>query len=225
MWCIPPQQSGEFVWHMEDVLEVYKRPADPKRPVVCLDETSRQMIGEVRAALPPGQGRATTRYDSEYERRGTASVFLAFEPLGGWRHAKACERRTAADFAQFVRELVGEGGRYAKAEKVILVMDQLNTHTPASLYGTFAPDEARRLAEKLEIHHTPKHGSWLNMAEIEFSVLSRHLPPRIADVKTLASHLTAWASRRNAAAAKANWQFTTSDARVKLRRLYPTVQA
>jgi hypothetical protein len=223
MWCIPPHQSAEFVYHMEDVLEVYTRPPDPGRPVVCVDETCRQLIGEVRPALPPGGGRATARYDCEYERRGTASVFVAFEPLGGWRHAAACGRRTAADFAHFVRDLAGAGGRYAGADKVVLVMDQLNTHTPASLYAAFPPDEARRLAERLEVHRTPKHGSWLNMAEVELSVLARDLPPRIPDAEALAAHLAAWETRRNASGAKANWQFTTADARVKLRTLYPTV--
>ena len=232
MWCIPPQQSAEFVCNMEDVLEVYKRPYDPKRPVVCVDETSRQLIGEVRPALPPAPASASAsasasvscceRYDCEYERRGTASVFVAFEPLGGWRHAEARERRTACDFAHFVRDLLD--GHYAKAEKVVLVMDQLNTHTPASLYAAFPPDEARRWAERLEIHRTPKHGSWLNMAEVELSVLTRNLPPRVADVPAMSSHLAAWEARRNGSRAKANWQFTTDDARIKLRRLYPTVQ-
>jgi hypothetical protein len=220
MWVIPPRQSAEFVCRMEDVLEVYRRPYDPGRPVVCMDEASRQLVGEVRRPLPPGPGRAA-RYDCEYERRGTASVFMAFEPLAGWRHAEARDTRTRRDWAHFIRGLLG--GRYRDAERVVLVMDGLNTHGPESLYEAFEPRVARALAERLEVHYTPKHGSWLNMAEIELSVMTRDLPDRVGGHDALARHLAAWERRRNHAGVKADWQFTTPDARVKLRKLYPTV--
>lgn len=221
MWCIPPKQSGEFVYHMEDVLEVYHRPYDPKRPVVCLDETFKQLIGEVREPLPPAPGRVE-RYDSVYVRNGVASLFMAFEPLAGWRHVELSDTRTARDWARVVRGLV-DSKRYRDAERIVLVMDQLNTHTPASLYEAFAPDEAKRIAEKLEVHLTPKHGSWLDMAEIELSAFERDLPERVGDRAAMAAHVLAWEDRRNRAKVKANWQFTTADARVKLRKLYPTV--
>ena len=220
MWCIPPQHSAAFVCHMEDVLEVYCRPFDPKHPVVCLDETSRQLIGEVREPLPPRPGEAA-RYDGEYVRNGVANLFMAFEPLAGWRQVRVTEQRCRRDWASFVRELAD--GRYKDADRIVLVMDQLNTHTLASLYEAFPPGEARRLAEKLEIHPTPKHGSWLNMAEIEFSALSRSLPERIGDRAALERHTAAWEQRRNAAQVKADWQFTTKDARIKLRKLYPSL--
>jgi len=219
MWCIPPTRSSEFVYHMEDVLEVYHRPYDPKRPVICLDETFKQLIGEVREPLPPAPGQVE-RYDSVYVRNGVASLFLAFEPLGGWRHVEVTNGRTAIDFAQFVKDLV-DVRRYRNAEKIVLVMDQLNTHSPASLYELFEPDEARRIADKLEIHHTPKHGSWLNMAEVELSAFERDLPERIGDRDAMVQHATAWERRRNESKVKAKWQFTTADARVKLRKLYP----
>ena len=221
MWCIPPKQSGEFVYHMEDVLEVYRRPHDPRRPVVCLDETFTQLIGEVREPLPmtPGQ---VERYDSVYVRNGVASLFMTFEPLAGWRHVELSESRTARDWARVVRDLV-DAPRYTDAEKIVLVMDQLNTHAPGSLYEAFAPDEARRIAGRLEIHHTPKHGSWLNVAEIELSAFERDLPERVGDRVAMAAHVTAWEKRRNGAKVKADWQFTTADARVKLRKLYPTI--
>jgi hypothetical protein len=222
MWCIPPKQSAEFVYHMEDVLEVYCRPYDAKRPVVCLDETFRQLIGEVREPLPPASGRVE-RHDSVYVRNGTASLFLAFEPLAGWRHAAVTDSRKRCDWARFVKMLLE--GRYREAERIILVMDQLNTHSPASLYEALPPDEARRLADRLEIHHTPKHGSWLNMAEIEFSALGRDLPERVADRPTMERCLAAWEQRRNSASITANWRFTTTDARIKLRKLYPTFNA
>lgn len=220
MWCIPPQQSAEFVYHMEDVLEVYCRPYNPKRPVVCLDETFRQLVGEVREPLPPAPGRVE-RYDCMYVRNGTASLFLAFEPLAGWRNVAVTDSRKRGDWARFVKALVEE--RYRDAEKVILVMDQLNTHSPASLYEAFPPAEAKRLADRLEIHHTPKHGSWLNMAEIEFSALGRDLPERVADRSAMERRLAAWQQRRNSAAVKADWHFTTANARIKLRKLYPSV--
>jgi hypothetical protein len=222
MWCIPPKQSAEFVYHMEDVLEVYRRPHDPKRPVVCLDETFRQLIGEIREPLPPAPGRVE-RYDCVYARNGVASLFLAFEPLAGWRHVAVTDSRKRGDWARFVKALVEE--RYGDAERVVLVMDQLNTHSPASLYGAFPPEEAKRIADRLEIHHTPKHGSWLNMAEIEFSALGRDLPERVADRPTLERRSAAWERRRNGAHVRADWRFTTADARIKLRKLYPSVDA
>lgn len=220
MWCIPPKGSAEFVACMEDVLEVYHRPPDPRRPVVCMDETFKQLVGEVREPLPPGPGRVG-RYDSVYVRNGVASLFLAFEPLAGWREVAVTATRTRADWAHFIRDLVD--GRYKAADKVVLVMDQLNTHGVASLYEAFPPAEARRLAERLEVHHTPKHGSWLNMAEIELSALARDLPDRVGDRAAMARHVGAWKGRRNTAAVKADWQFATADARVKLKKLYPTV--
>src|ERR1051325_8873307 len=227
MWCIPFQPAAEFVFHMEDVLDVYPRPHDRQRPVVCLDECSKQLIGEVRTPVPPRPaeddrpGRAE-RYDCEYVRNGTANLFIAFEPLGGWREVAVTDRRRRIDWAHFVRDLVD--GRYQEADKVVLVMDQLNTHSPASLYQAFAPAEAKRLADRLEIHHTPKHGSWLNMAEIELSALGRDLPDRVGDKAALESHVQAWQHRRNTAATRADWQFTTKDARIKLRKLYPTME-
>jgi hypothetical protein len=221
MWCIPPKQSGEFVHHMEDVLEVYRRPYDPKRPMVCLDETFKQLIGEARQPLPSAPGRVE-RYDSVYVRNGVTSLFMTFEPLAGWRHVELSDSRTACDWARVVKCLV-DASRYAAAERIVLVMDQLNTHTPGSLYEAFPPSEARRIAEKLEIHHTPKHGSWLNMAEIELSALERDLPERVADRPAMQTHVSAWEKRRNDAGVKADWQFTTADARIKLRKLYPTI--
>jgi hypothetical protein len=204
---------------MEDVLEVYRRPYDPRRPVVCFDETSRQLLGQTRAPRPPAPGQVA-RHDYEYVREGTANVFLSFEPLAGWRTAAATERRTRQDWAHQIQQLLD--GRYATAEKVVLILDNLNTHTPGSLYETFGPAEARRLTEKLEIHHTPKHGSWLNMAEIEFSALGRALPQRIAARGQLDESLAAWSAERNARGVGADWQFRTQDARIRLKHLYPS---
>ena len=213
---------------MEDVLEVYHRPHDRRRPVVCLDECSKQLIGEVRPPLPARPARddrpgRIEHYDCEYVRNGTANLFMAFEPLGGWRAVAVTDRRRREDWARFVRELVD--GRYREADKLVLVMDQLNTHSPASLYEAFAPEEAKRLADRLEIHHTPKHGSWLNMAEIELSALGRDLPDRVSDKATLERHVQAWWHRRNAATVRADWHFTTKDARIKLRQLYPIMES
>ena len=213
---------------MEDVLEVYHRPHDPQRPVVCLDEGSKQLIGEVRTPVPSHPARddrpgRAERYDYEYVRNGTANLFIAFEPLGGWREVGVTDQRRREDWAHFVRDLVD--GRYREADKLVLVMDQLNTHSPASLYQAFAPAEARRLADRLEIHHTPKHGSWLNMAEIEFSALARDLPERIGDKPALEQHVKAWEQTRNGAEVTARWRFTTADARIRLRKLYPTIDA
>jgi hypothetical protein len=220
MWCIPPKSSAEFVCDMEDVLNVYHRPYDPSRPVVCLDETSKQLIGEVREPLPPAPGHVE-RYDSVYVRNGVANLFLAFEPLAGWRHVEVTGTRTRRDWAHFVRDLVD--GHYREAEVVVLVMDQLNTHSKASLYEAFAPAEAERVAARLEVHHTPKHGSWLNMAEVESSALGRDLPERVGERPVLVGHVSAWEDRRNGDGVRADWQFTTADARVKLRKLYPTI--
>ena len=207
---------------MEDVLDVYCRSVDPQRPVVCLDECSKQLIGEVRHPLPtrPGQ---VERFDCEYVRHGTANLFIAFEPLGGWREVEVTDRRQRGDWAHFVRHLAD--GRHKDADRIVLVMDQLNIHSPASLYEAFPPAEAKRIADRLEIHHTPKHGSWLNMAEIELSALSRDLPDRVAGKTTLERHIAAWQRRRNTATTKADWRFTTADARIKLRKLYPTTDS
>jgi hypothetical protein len=219
---IPPQASAHFVSAMEDVLGVYHRPYDPARPVVGVDEGGKQLIGEVRPPLPVRPGDAA-KEDYEYERNGVANLFVAVEPLAGRRLVGVTDRRTAVDFARFLKRLSDEV--YADAERVVLVCDNLNTHTPASLYEAFAPEEARRLAERFEWHHTPKHGSWLNVAECELSVLARQcLGRRIPDRATLEREVAAWQERRNAQVVKIDWQFTTADARVKLKRLYPTVQ-
>ena len=221
-WVIPPKQNADFVAAMEDVLEVYRRPYDPKRPVVCLDEQSKQLVKETRTPVPakPGQKR---REDYEYERNGTANIFMLFEPLACWRHVEVTQRRTKIDFAHVIKELVDELD--PDAETIVLVMDNLNTHKVASLYEAFEPAEARRLIDKLEIHYTPKHGSWLNMAETELSVLTRQcLDRRIPDRETLELEIDAWQSDRNDAEATVDWQFTTEDARIKLKQLYPSIQ-
>jgi DDE superfamily endonuclease len=207
---------------MEDVLTVYQRPLDPAHPVICMDETSKQLVGETRLALPvePGQ---VQREDYEYERNGVANLFLLSEPLTGWREVQLTERRTRLDWAMALRELSDR--HYPAAERITVVLDNLNTHGPASFYEAFAPEEARRLAERFEFHYTPKHGSWLNMAEIEFSVLSRQcLDRRIRDAETLQREVQAWTQQRNRARKSVDWQFTTTDARTKLKRLYPIIQ-
>ena len=220
-WVLPPQGSGAFVANMEDVLEVYARTLDPLRPVVCVDEAAKQLIGEVREPLPVRPG-SPAKQDYEYERGGMANLFMAFEPLAGTRRVEVTERRTGVDFARFLRTLSDE--HYAGAEKIVLVCDNLNTHTPAALYGAFDPAEARRLTERFEWHYTPKHGSWLNVAEMELSVLARQcLDRRIPDRATLKREVAAWMVARNAAVVRVDWQFTTADARVKLKRLYPTI--
>ncbi len=203
---------------MEDVLDVYTRPHDPARPVVCLDETSRQVLAEVRPPLPaaPGQPR---REDPEYVREGVCNLFLVCEPLRGWRHVVVSDRRTRLDFAHVIKELVDV--HYPAAEVIVLVLDNLNTHTPAALYEAFPPAEAKRLADKLEIHYTPKHGSWLNMAEIELGVLAGQcLARRIPDRAALEREVAAWEAARNAATRTIDWRFTTADARIKLKHLY-----
>jgi hypothetical protein len=221
-WVIPPQQNADFVAAMEDVLEVYHRPYDAKRPVVCLDEQSKQLVKETRPALPPQPGRPEC-VDYEYERNGTANLFMVFEPLAGRRRVHVTARRTKIDFAGVIRHLVDV--QCAEAERIVLVMDNLNTHKVASLYEAYEPAEARRLIERLEIHHTPKHGSWLNMAETELSVLTKQcLDRRIPDAATLLGEVSAWECGRNEANSTIDWRFTTKDARIKLKRLYPSIQ-
>ena len=206
---------------MEDVLEVYHRPHDPTRPVVCLDETSKQLIKETRMPIPAKPGRPA-RHDYEYERNGTANLFMLFAPLEGWRHVEVTGRRAAVDYARVLKDLSDTHSR--DASKIVLVQDNLSTHKPASLYEAFPAPEARRLVERFEWHYTPKHGSWLDMAESELSVLSGQcLDRRIPDQHTLIEEVAAWENDRNNAHAKADWQFTTADARVKLKRLYPAM--
>jgi transposase len=219
-WCIPPEQNGEFVWRMEDVLDVYTRPYDPKRPQVCLDEASKQLLADARPGRPAAPGRAK-REDFEYERGGVCNLFLWCEPLRGQRHVTITERRTKVDWAHVIKDLIDV--HYPDAERFVLVLDNLNTHTPGSLYEAFPPAEAKRLADKLEIHPTPKHGSWLNIAEIELSILGRQcLSRRLPDRATLTREVAAWEAERNAAGGKVDWRFTTDDARIKLKRLYPS---
>jgi len=206
---------------MEDVLDVYQRPYDPRRPLVCMDETSKQLVGETRVAVPMAPGQPA-RVDYEYVRCGTANVFLFCEPLAGRRQVRITARRTRVDWAVSVRALVDEV--YPRAEKIVLVMDNLNTHAASSLYEAFAPAQAKRIADRLEIHYTPKHGSWLNMAEIELGMLGRQcLDRRIDHVDQLMEEAAAWEAARNAKDVRVNWRFTTADARIKLKRLYPSI--
>ena len=208
---------------MEDVLEVYTRPFDPKRPQVCMDELSKQLVGETRAPLPVAPGQPA-RFDYEYVRNGVGNLFIFFEPLAGRRELKVTERRTMVDWAHAVRELVDV--HYPEAEKIVLVMDNLNTHSIGSLYEAFPPAEARRIACKLEIHYTPKHGSWLNMAESEFSILARQcLNQRIPGLEQLRREVSAWQQGRNQTERRMIWRFTTDDARIRLARLYPSLEA
>lgn len=218
-WSIPPEANADFVWHMEDILDVYRRPYDPERPLICLDETSRQVVAETRAPLPAAPGHPA-RHDPEYAREGVVNLFLVTEPLRGRRHVRLSERRTRIDFAHCIQELVDV--HYPAATSIVLVLDQLNTHSPASLYEAFSPAEAKRLADKLEIHYTPTHGSWLNTAEIELSVLQRQcLDRRLGNRETMQREVAAWVAARNAATTGIDWRFTTADARIKLKRLYP----
>ena len=206
---------------MEDVLEVYHRPYDADRPQICLDETSKQLVAESRPSVPMRRGHCK-RIDPEYHRCGVASVFMLSEPLAGKRYIRVRLRRTGLDFAEVIRELCDE--LYPDAEKIVLVMDNLNTHTIASLYEAFEPVMARRLAEKLEIHYTPKHGSWLNMAEIELSVLSRQcINDYFENVEQLSERIGVWEQKRNEEQTSIDWRFTTADARIKLRKLYPSI--
>lgn len=216
---IPPETSARFVAKMEDVLAVYCRGYDPSRPVVCMDEMSRQLLRHVHNPIPMQPGRCY-RYDHHYAREGTVNLFTFFEPLASWRTVITRTQRTRLDWAACIKVLLDE--HYAEAEKVVLVMDNLNTHDVSSLYAAFEAAEARRLAERLEIHYTPEHGSWLNMAEIEQSVMARQcLGRRVGDQEAMERITTAWYENRNAAEATVDWQFTTEDARIKLKRLYP----
>jgi len=216
---IPPKANAAFVAAMEDVLAVYTRPHDPARPLVCLDETSKQLVGETRPAVPMAPGRPA-RHDYEYRRNGTANLFMAFAPLEGRRHVKVTAQRTAIDYAHMLKDL--SDVHFADAEKIVLVQDNLNTHVPASLYQAFPPDDARRLVERFEWHYTPKHGSWLNMAEAELAVLAGQcLNRRIPNPKALDREVSAWQTTRNNQNAKADWHFTTDKARIKLKTLYP----
>lgn len=220
-WCIPPEQSAEFVFRMEDVLDVYQRPLDGKRPLVCLDEASKQLLSDARPPLPMEAGQPV-RQDSEYVRHGTASLFMVSAPLLGWRHVEVTDQRRRVDFAHVIRALVDE--QFREAEQIVLVLDNLNTHGPASLYEAFEPAEAKRLSDKIEWHYTPRHGSWLNMAEIELSVLARQcLAERMDSKGNLQAQVAVWQARRNTGNIKIDWRFTTEDARIKLKRLYPTI--
>lgn len=219
---IPPKQNAEFVANMEDVLEIYKMPYDTAFPVVCMDEQPTQLIKETRVkmAVEPGK---PERVDYEYERNGTATNFMFTEPLGNWRKVTVRQQKTGVDWACEIKELLDKD--YPKAEKVILVCDNLNTHKIASLYEAFGPEEALRLARRLEMHYTPKHGSWLNVAEIELSVFTKQcLDRRIPDMETLQQEAKAWYRKRNTNQKAVDWQFTTEDARIKLKRLYPQIQ-
>lgn len=218
-WKIPPETNAEFVARMEDVLDVYHRPYDDRFPVICMDESSKQLIGEVRDPLPMKPG-SPQRQDNEYVRNGVAEIFMAVEPLAGKRVTKVTPTRTSVDWAVFMREIADIW--YPQAQKIVLVMDNLNTHDTSSFYKAFPPEEAHRLSKRFEIHHTPKHGSWLNMAEIELSVLKRQcLNCRIDNIAKMQSEVRIWTTHRNNNPGKIRWQFTTSDARVKLIHLYP----
>lgn len=220
---IPPEKNGEFVAAMEDVLEIYKLPYDSKHPVICMDEQPTQLLKETRIQLPL-KPKSKARYDYEYERNGTAVSFMFTAPLENWRRVSVRQRRTRLDWAEEIRKLVDED--FPEAEKIILVMDNLNTHSAGSLYERFLPEEARRILDKLEIHYTPKHGSWLNIAEIELSVYtSQCLNRRIPELSDLRSEAESWYHDRNATEKHVDWQFTTEDARVKLKRLYPAIQS
>ncbi len=221
LWVIPPQENGEFVARMEQVLDVYKRPYDALRPVVCLDESPRQLIRETRRSLPAKPG-TVVRYDYEYERCGVCNVFLAVEPLAGKRIVEITERRAKHDWALFIEQIAHH---YPRAEKITLVMDNLSTHGPGSLYETFSPPTAKALWDRFELVYTPKHGSWLNIAEIEINVLNRQcLDRRIDTLQEVRAETRAWQSRRDNAQSRVDWQFTCNDARVKLKRLYPTLE-
>lgn len=228
MWCLPPHANAAFVAQMEEILAVYQRPYDPCRPQICLDELHKQLLGEVTPPLPMVVGQPM-RSDYEYVRNGTANLFMLCEPLRGWRQVTVTAQRTKIDWAHCVRELVDR--YYPAAQCIVLVLDNLNTHTTAALYEAFAPAEARRIAERLEIHYTPKHGSWLNPAqrapaEIELSVLSRQcLDRRMEDQPTLREAVGAWNVARNVTGKGIDWRFTTEDARIKLKHLYPSIES
>ncbi|MDI6814430.1 MAG: IS630 family transposase [Desulfitobacteriaceae bacterium] len=219
---MPPQANAAFVCQMEEVLEVYQRPYDPQRPVVCMDEMPQQLLRDVHEPLPMEPGKPQ-REDYEYERNGVSNIFLFFEPLAGKRHIWVRERRTKKDWARAMRYLADE--LYPNAEGIVVVMDNLNTHSPAAFYEAFDPAEAQRLRRRFEFHYTPKHGSWLNVAEIELSALVRGcLSRRIPDQATLHKEVQAWAEERNRKTVRVEWHFTTADARTKLKHLYPKIQ-
>lgn len=223
MWCIPPQEDAAFVCQMEQVLEVYRRPLDPQHPVVCMDEQHKQLIEEVAAPLPLQPG-CPERVDCEYIRHGTCVVWMFVEPLAGWRQVTVTAHRTAVDWAHQVQAIVNHP-RYSQAKRITLVCDNLNTHDLASLYQTFPPAEALRIAERIELVHTPKHGSWLNISESELSVLTRQcLNRRLATQALIESEATTWNTDRNATQIGVDWQFRTADARIKLKRLYPKIK-
>jgi DDE superfamily endonuclease/Homeodomain-like domain len=222
-WCIPTAPDAEFVYRMEDILHVYTRPYDPAHPQVCMDEINTQLLSDTRDPLPlqPGQ---PERFDYEYERHGVCNVFLACEPLTGKRYTMVAAQRTKQQWAQFIRQLADE--HYPTAQKIVLVMDNLNTHTLAALYEVFPVAEARRLAQRFEVHYTPKHASWLNMAEIELSALDRQcLSQHLASLDMAQRHIAAWTTRRNRASVTINWRFTAEDASIKLKHLYPSILA
>ena len=219
-WVIPPEHNGEFVAQMERVLDVYKRPYDPQHPVVCMDESPRQLIGETKVPIPAKPG-CVARHDYEYERCGVCNVFMAIEPLAGKRLVRVTERKTKTDWASFLEEIAGQ---YRGARKITLVMDNLNTHGPGSLYETYPPAAAKALWERFEFVYTPKHGSWLDMAEIELNVLIKQcLNRRIDNLEEMRSEVAAWQKQRDNMNSKINWQFTCENARIKLKRLYPTL--
>lgn len=224
MWCIPPKQNADFVARMEDVLEVYSRPYDDKNPVICMDEKPFQLLDEQIQPISLSEENHIKKYDCEYIRKGSCSIFMFTEPLGQWREAHALPRRTSEDWAMQMRWLIDEV--YPDAEKIVLVMDNLNTHTTASFYKVFNPEEALRLAQKLEIHYTPKHGSWLDIAEIELSALTIQclIGERIPSIDKLNDLLSSWSLKRNSLQKGVDWQFTTKDARTKLKHLYPMIK-
>ena len=221
-WCIPPEQNAAFVAAMEDVLEVYSRPFDPDRPMICMDEKPYQLLDEVREPISMKAG-SVAKVDSEYKREGTCSIFIFTEPLAGWRYVEAFEHRTKKDWAHCVKWVLDT--QYPEAEKVVLVMDNLNTHVISSLYETFPPQEAFRLSQRLEIHYTPKHGSWLDIAEIELSALAAQClgDRRIPSIEILNEELRSWETKRNSEQKGVDWHFTNEEARTKLKRLYPVL--
>lgn len=224
MWCIPPKQNAEFVARMEDVLEVYSRPYNAQKPVVCMDEKPYQLLNDEHKAIDMSETNHIRKYDCEYERKGTCSIFMFTEPLGSWREAHALPQRRAVDWANQMKWLIDEV--YPDVEKIVLVMDNLNTHKVSSFYKYFSPEEAFRLSQKLEIHHTPKHGSWLDIAEIELSALSLQClkNKRIPTIDELNNQMSSWHKNRNSNQKGVVWQFTTADARIKLKHLYPILK-
>jgi len=222
MWCIPPKANAAFVCQMEDVLEVYKLPYDANRPLICMDEMPKQLLADKREPVASQAG-TPARQDYEYERNGVADLFMLFEPLQGKRFVEVTEKRRKVEWATVMKQL--SDVQYPQAEKIIVVLDNLNTHSPSAFYETFEPEEARRLLERFEFHFTPKHGSWLNMAEIELSALVRQcLDRRLPDIETLTDEVQAWQQQRNDEVVKVLWQFTTTDARTRLKHLYPKIQ-